>query len=38
MQTQFTKLSDYHWIFTAKYLPVLRKRKIELKEIVNSII
>lgn len=38
MQTQFTKLNDSQWGFMAKYLPVQRKRKLDLREIVNGIL
>lgn len=38
MQTQFTKLSDSQWQFMSKYLPVQRKRKLDLREIVDGIL
>ena len=33
MQTQFTKLSDSQWQFITKYLPVQRKRHLNLGQI-----
>lgn len=38
MQTQFTKLSDSQWQFMSKYLPVKRKRQLNLRDIVDGIL
>ena len=37
MQTQFEKLSDSQWEIMKEYLPIQRKRKYDLREIVDAI-
>lgn len=37
MQSQFKELSDSQWEIMKKYLPVQRKRKYDLRDIVNAI-
>lgn len=38
MKTSFEALSDSQWEFIKEYLPVQRKRKYDLREIVNAIL
>jgi transposase len=38
MVTQFTELSDSQWQVIQKFLPVQRKRKLNLRQVVNAIL
>ncbi len=38
MIEQFTELTDYQWPVISPYLPIKRKRKIELRQVVNAIL
>jgi len=37
MQTLFEALTDLQWEFIKKYLPTERKRKYDLREVLNAI-
>lgn len=38
MTEQFTELTDYQWATISPYLPIKRKRKIKLRQVVNAIL
>jgi len=38
MVTQFTEISDSQWQVMSEFLPVIRKRKLILRDIVDSIL
>ncbi|MCB0538594.1 MAG: transposase, partial [Bacteroidetes bacterium] len=37
MQTQYERLTDSQWEIIKEYLPIKRKRKYDLREVVDAI-
>ncbi|WP_229311804.1 transposase [Larkinella rosea] len=38
MTSQFTKLTDYQWATVSPFLLIKRKRKLDLRDVVNAIL
>lgn len=38
MISQFTKLTDYQWATISPFLPIKRKRKLDLRDVMNAIL
>lgn len=38
MTSQFTKLTDYQWATISPFLPIKRKRKLDLRDVMNAIL
>ena len=38
MTKQFTKLTDYQWAAISPFLPLKRKRKLDLRNVMNALL